>query len=205
VNAATVGLLGLLIGLFGVLAGMLATVVGIALAVLVQWREDQRAHQTERWKQATAKRERLRAEFEKVLTGAYSFESMTSPFVWVNPETLPPGDYKDQLTKLVDGAYSGLRMADVRLRLEGATEVVQAVHQLTVEFRHFQRGLVGHARYSDPTVIELWERAQKIQALVAPLDANLQRQLDALTPPEPLPERMGFRQWAAEILAWFRR
>ena len=139
VDANVAGLLGLFIGLLGVLAGLVATVVGVAVAVLVQWREDQRAHTAERWDQATAKRERLRAEFEKVLNAAYTFQMFTSPFVWVNPRTLPEGDYKTRLTKIVDQAYEDLRVATVRLKLEGATEVVGRVEDLARDFAQFQK------------------------------------------------------------------
>lgn len=204
-DANLAGLLGLLIGLLGVLAGLVATVVGVAVAVLIQWREDQRAHTTERWDQATAKRERLRAEFERVLSAAYSFQAMTSPFVWVNPATLPEGDYKTRLTTLVDMAYEDLRLADVRLRLEGATEVVGKIDELASEFGIFQRDLASPGRESDVTIKDLWERREKIGGLVIPLDATLQQHLDALTPPEPLPQPPGFHKWIRDIVDWFKR
>lgn len=199
-NANTAGLLGLLIGILGVIAGLVATIVGVAVAVLIQWNETQRAHTSERWKQATAKRERLRAEFERVLSGAYAFASLTSPFVWVNPRTLPAGNYKDQLTSLVIKATEDLRLAYVRLRLEGATDVVTAINDLAFEFELFQRNLADKQPLK-----EAWESAQKINALVGPLDVTLQKQLDALTPPDPLPVRSSFRQWVSEIWRWFLR
>lgn len=204
-DANVAGLLGLLIGLLGVLAGLVATVVGVAVAVLIQWREDQRAHTAERWDQATARRERLRAEFERVLSAAYSFQAITSPFVWVNPKTLPEGAYKTRLTKFVAKAYEDLRLADVRLRLEGATEVVGKVEELAREFGQFQDGLGSRSRDSDATVTALREHQEKINELVAPLDAKLQRHLDALTPPDPLPGPPGFHKWIQDVLDWFRR
>lgn len=198
--ASALGLLGLLIGLLGVLAGLVATLFGVAIAVLVQWNETQRAHNAERWTQSTTKRERLRAEFERVLMGAYAFESLTSIHVWVNPRTLPPGDYKDRLTAVVDKAYEGFRLADVRLRLEGATEVVDAIHELARMFGDFQADLVDKSASRD-----VWEKAQKIKELVKTLDVRLQKQLDELTPPDPLPDRRGLRGWIAEIWNWIIR
>ena len=198
-NASALGLIGLLVGLLGVLAGLVATIVGVAVAVLVQWNETQRAHTAERWEQATAKRERLRAEFERVLRSAYAFEAMTSPFIWVNPQTLPPGDYRDRLIALVNAATEDLKLADVRLRLEGATDVVKVIHELSLAFQQFQRGLADKEPLKTTYAI-----AQRITALVEPLDVTLQSQLDVLTPPDPLPERRGFRQWVSEVLDWFR-
>jgi hypothetical protein len=188
VNANTAAVLGLVIGLFGVLAGLAATII-------VQQREDARARRTERWRQATAKQERLRMEFEKVLRAAYSFEAMTSPFVWVNPSTLPEGDYKTRLITFVENAYEGLKNADVRLRLEGATEVVDAVDYLTRAFGDFQSDLASPDRHSNANIKDLWDRAEKIKALVTPLDKILRHQLDALTPPESDPVRSGPRGW----------
>lgn len=60
VAATAVAVLGLVVGVLGVLAGLIATVV-------VQQREDQRAHTAERWQQTTAKRERSRVGFERVV------------------------------------------------------------------------------------------------------------------------------------------
>src|SRR5260370_390001 len=191
---------GLVIGLLGVLAGLVATVIGVAVAVLVQWNETQRAHTAERWAQATAKRERLRAEFERVLSGAYAFESLTSPFVWVNPNTLPAGPYRDHLIELVKTATEDLRLAYVRLRLEGATDVVTAINDLAMQFERFQRGLAN----KEP-IKEIRENADAIKALVEPLHETLQHHLDALTPPDSLPERTGFRSWASDTWKWFRR
>lgn len=105
-----------------------------------------------------------------VLTGAYSFQAMTSPFVWVNPSTLPEGDYKARLTRLVEDTFESLKVADVRLRLEGATDVVGVLQDLAREFDAFQRDLASRARYSDVTVKDPHDRAQKINALVDPLD-----------------------------------
>lgn len=103
-----------------------------------------------------------------------------------------------------------MRAADIRLRLEGATEAWQPVAEVVKQHQTFRDAL---SLLDDPAqTADTWAAAREelqaahkaIQAVAGDLHETLAAYLDKLTPPGP-PPPSRLRAWLREAWAWVRR
>jgi len=190
------------------LAGLVGALAGLVIALLAQSREDTRARQAEGWRQASAKVERLRKEFATALDLAYMIETDTGMFEWVSPSS--PKAKEPRYVKRraeIDRLYEEARAADIRLRLEGATEASQALNDVARHHLTFRNGLqtLDEANTSPDlrasTRHDMIEAHKAIQEITKDLGSRFAAELETLTPPGP---ETGLRTWLRRVWTWAR-
>jgi hypothetical protein len=190
-----------------VLGGLVGALIGLLIALLGQSREDARLRLAEEWRQQAAKQERLRAELETVLQLIYAIDAITTVPHWVTPSLGASDPAYVKLMAGVEALSKEAKAADVRLRLEGATEAWQALDAVAVQHQLFRSALV---QFDDdgprsPILATLAKTHNAIAVVADKIHESFAAYLDALTPPGPLPVPSGLRSWLREAEAWLRR
>jgi gas vesicle protein len=194
--------------LAAVLGGFVGALIGLLIALLGQSREDDRLRRAEEWRQQTAKRERLREEFDTALRLVYEVQVSTAIFQRVPP----PGDpaYTKRREEL-EALYDKAKSADLRLRLEGATVAWRAMAEVAKQHQRYTGALrvmedPRHSTESDLAArTDLREGHEAIAAIAETLHETLAGYLEALTPPGPPPAPSGLRSWVRQAEEWLRR
>ena len=195
-----------------VLGGFVGALIGLLIALLGQSREDDRLRRAEDWRQQAAKQERLRDEFATALMLVYSISVDTGIFRWIPPSQEAKSPAGVKWRQEIEALYEKAKAADVRLRLEGATEAWQAIAEVVKEHQTFRRGL-SLLDDSQPQLAEAKRDAREemlkahlaIGAVAGDLHEKLAAYLDKLTPPGPPPPPSGLRSWLRDAEAWVRR
>lgn len=194
--------------LAAVLGGFVGALIGLLIALLGQSREDDRLRRAEEWRQQTAKRERLREEFDTALRLVYEVQVATAIF----QRLPPPGDpaYAKRRKEL-EALYEKAKSADIRLRLEGATVAWRAMGEVAKQHQRYTEALrvmedPRHSTESDLAArTDLRESHEGIEAIAVNLHETLAAYLEALTPPGPPPSPSGLRSWLRQAEEWLRR
>jgi hypothetical protein len=193
------------------LAGLIGALAGLVIALIAQSREDFRARRAEIWRQQTERRERLRQDFKTALDIAYTIEIDTGMFEWVTPSSPRAKDPNYiKRRERIDQLYEAARDADVRLRLEGATEASEALNEVARQHGVFREGLRTlddtNATTTPPDTRlsarnDMIEAHKAIQAITKDLGSKFATQLEQLTPPGPT---TGLRTWLRGVWTWVR-
>jgi gas vesicle protein len=199
VRLADIGRVTLPLVSTAVLAGLVGALAGLIVALIAQSREDKRLRQAEEWRQRTAKQERLRKEFETALQLVYAIEVNTS--MW-QPMPTPAKRLKE-----LDRLYEEAKLADTRLKLEGATQAWSSMQEVARHHQIYSDAL--RQRETPHLTPESYVAAtdtlksshEAISAVAASLHVTLAAELDKLTPPGP---PQGLRSWLASGWRWLR-
>src|SRR5216683_2322359 len=96
----------------------LALVVSLSATLISQARSDRRSRREERWRQISARRERLRPRFEGILRTAYRFKGLAAPMSDLWKSKLTEEDIK-RLQPIILEIDRETEDAQVALKLEG--------------------------------------------------------------------------------------
>lgn len=149
----------------------------------------------EAWRRASDKRQRLAAEFERVLRGANQLAALVGPLNWT-PANMRPPEQLDRINQKVTEMFGELQLADARLRLEGVPDVAQRMQDLAGHYRRFQ---VGLGLLGDPAArgggVNFFDQLNVESAAIVAgrneLEQLLPQILAAILPDAPLGNRAG--------------
>lgn len=187
-------------------AGLVGALIGLAIALIAQSRQDDRLRQSEEWRQLAAKQERLRKEFATTLRLVYTIDADTGMYQ-SGPQSKDPNYAKRRAE--IGALYEEARLADIRLRLEGATDVWRAVHEVVGQHQRFREALkvLDDSESSDEAKVaakaDLQSAHEAVSAIAETLHETLAEELDRLTPPGQPPEG-GLRSWLEGVWVWVR-
>lgn len=190
-----------------ILGGLVGALIGLLIALIGQSREDERLRRSEAWRQQTAKQERIRAEFATALRLMYQIEAYTQVDHWYAPSVAERDpDYVKRLAEF-GPLYQEAHLADIRMRLEGATEAWQALNEVALQHQAFRRALrqLEEDGPKAAALVALKTAHEAILAVSDTIHVKLAAYLDALTPPGPPPPESGLRIWLRQAEAWLRR
>jgi hypothetical protein len=187
-----------------VLVAGFGLVLTLIVTLVAQARSDRRSRREERWRQDTARRERLRVQFERSLSSAFRFSDLVAPMspMW---KTKLTEEEVARIEPFLDQALTDAAVADVALRLEGEASALAAIRSIRDHFLKFRLAV----RFQDmPAKLKALEQgrddaldaATAIASELPDLEAALLKQLEALVPPGP-PEK-GRRKAIANWLGF---
>jgi len=194
-----------------VLGGFVGALIGLLIALLGQSREDDRLRRAEEWRQQAAKQERLRGEFATALLLVYTISVDTGIFRWVPPSQAAKDPAYLVLRRELAAQYEKAKAADIRLRIEGATEAWHAMAEVVKQHNRFRDALslLDDPQQSAEARVaargELPAAHKAIEAVASDLHEKLAAYLEKVTPPGPPPAPSGLRSWLREAEAWLRR
>jgi hypothetical protein len=177
-------------------------VIGVLVA---QDGENRRRLSTESWRRARERRERIAAELERLLRVARRYYDLTME--WTPPTKMTA----EQISKIngeLRDLTSELLTLNVRLRLEGVTEVLEPLQDIVSSHMVFRIAL-GQMEGSADTA-KAFEVAVKHQAQIssrlAELEKKLPEMLEKMLPVQPdiaQPARGGRRYWIRRSRDWW--
>jgi len=159
----------------------------------------------------SAKQERLRTEFATALRLAYEVTTATGLLKWKPPSQAAKDPMYSKQTAKLGSLYESMKEADIRLRLEGATEAWSTVADISHEhylFRSALEVLDEQGRSADDRQQareQIMKSALAIAKIAETFHESLAKSLDSLTPPGPAPAPSGLRSWLRGAYGWVRR
>jgi hypothetical protein len=194
-----------------VLGGFVGALIGLLIALVGQSREDERLRRTEEWRQMAAKQDRLRAEFVTALRLTYEVTAATGLLKWEPPSEAAKDPMYAKQTEALGALYAKTKEADIRLRLEGATQAWGAVAEVSHQHYLFRSALEVLAEQPERSAADrqdareqIMKSAQSIAKIAETLHETLANALDSLTPPGPPPSASGLRSWLRAAGRWLR-
>jgi hypothetical protein len=164
----------------------LALVVSLSATLISQARSDRRSRREERWRQMSARRERLRPRFEGILKTAYRFKALASPMSEMWKSKLTEEDLK-RLQPIIQEIDRETEDAQVALNLEDQSEPLAALKTIRdnfITFRSSTRSSDAEGERAEKAFDTAVAMATEIDNALPSLEEALLNTLESLVPPK---------------------
>jgi hypothetical protein len=164
---------------------ILALVVSLSATLIAQGRSDRRSRREERWRQLSARRERIRPRFESILRTARRFKELASPMSALWKEKLSPDDIK-QLQPIIEQIDRETEDAQVALTLEGQSQPLDALTSIRKQFIQFRSSASRSTREGEQAAKAFDSAvamATEIEKALPAMEKALYEALESLIPP----------------------